>query len=1279
MAIRRQPKRSVLTGTRQSAGSRPHAGVRADGSESPVTTEPHRSSRPPARAHTRGSPCSDVLASSRFPARTDTRTGRRRRRCAVLRASAVLLIASWAAISVCGFASPAGAQYFGQNKVPLHDREWRVLQSEHFDLHFYPEEREAAFEALQLAERAYARLSRILGHEFEERIPLLLYASPTEFRETRATAGLIGEGTGGLTEFMKRRVVVPFTGSYAALDHVLTHELVHAFQIDILSRGMLGGTMSQVSWTPPLWVIEGMAEYLSTPGLDVNTDMWMRDAVVSGTLISLEQLNRVGDIRVYRFGQSVLAHVGEHFGDEAIGQWFRSMARRRSLERGTEESIGLTLERLSEEWVDAQRRRYMPDMLALERPQDTGRRLSDHEESLASLYIAPAVSPDGGEVVYISNQTLYTDLYLASALDGSRTERLIRGQRSESFETFRFVDAAFDWAPGGDRIALVTKIDGREQLVVFDVRTKEVVRGLEFDLDEMLYPAFSPDGEELVFTGLVEAHSNLYVTRLDGAGLRALTDDRWAAFQPAWSPDGRRIAYVTDRDYCSAGCGPGRSPWKIALLDLETGRVEVLPGQMGKSINPQWFPDGRHLLYISDRTGVSNLFVRDLETHTDYQVTDMVSGVSGITATSAAMSLSDDGHRVVFSVYQQNGWNLYAIREPLGLIDEREPWVPPDPPEVEGPPPIAAVDCAPPGGCLTAPPPDGAAATDRTAAQGAVPGEASQWDGGPQDRRLQDGGPQDEGLQDGRPRDGGPQDRRPRDEDTTQRSPASDLLAAVEAPAVDSTRALSPAPGATERDGIPSSPSASHDDSLGSALIASHDDSPGSALIASNDDSSGSASIAGDDSSGSASIAGDDSSDSASIAGDDSSDSADTFGVSTSPERGVEDEESDVTVIPGPRQPPPEIDLAEVYAETSAYPESLDYEERPYRPRLSVDFASAGGLYATGYGLQAQSAILFSDMLGDRNLIVAADVNGSLEDGNYLIGYANLGTRPAFGVQLYQYWTGYGYSILPGYVEDYERRFLRGIGFSWIRPSSRFRRMELSLDLVQEKRYSYRYVGSSYWNPLDYVWEEKISEDYYARPEVAWVFDSAVWGPTGPLSGRRTRVSAYANLGQRNAHGAAFDHRRYFNLRQRYAFVVRTVLAGEWGPDRRPIAFGGPYSLRGYTDRPLAGQQIGFVNLEFRFPFIEGLYIAFPGPLLFGGIRGAFFFDIGAAWDTAREFRAVHCVDGSCTFDDLKAACGFRASMNLGLAILRWDLVRRSDLTRWDGKAFGELSIGWEF
>ena len=124
----------------------------------------------------------------------------------------------------------ASAQYFGQNRVMYGKFEFEIIHTEHFDVYFYPVERSASYDAARMAERSYGRLSTLLNHRFIERKPIILYASPSDFQQTNALGGDIGEATGGVTDFMKHRAIMPFTGAYRDFDHVLMHEMVHQWQ-----------------------------------------------------------------------------------------------------------------------------------------------------------------------------------------------------------------------------------------------------------------------------------------------------------------------------------------------------------------------------------------------------------------------------------------------------------------------------------------------------------------------------------------------------------------------------------------------------------------------------------------------------------------------------------------------------------------------------------------------------------------------------------------------------------------------------------------------------------------------------------------------------------------------------------------------------------------------------------------------------------------------------------------------------------------------------------------
>ncbi len=568
--------------------------------------------------------------------------------------------------------SPAAGQYFGKNKVQYDEFDWSIIETEHFHVYFYPSEEEAARDAARMAERAYAKLSKILDHEVKQPIPLILYASHTDFQQTNALSGLIDEGTGGVTEYLKRRVILPFTGSYGELDHVLTHEIVHAFQVDLLfgDRNVLSG---RIGPSPPLWFMEGMAEYLSIGAIDNHTRMWLRDGALEGYLTSLPQLEMTGDIRVYRYGQAIFQFIDERYGAQKIGELLKGVIRRGGFARATQASLGISVEDLSKQWTEEMRKTYLPTIAEYDKAEVYGHRLTDQRNDLSRLNLAPAVSPDGNLMVFVSDRSLFNDIYLASAIDGKTLAKLVSGERSSSFESLRYLQTALSWSPNGKLITLAAKVGGEDAIYLFDVERKEVFRRLTFGLDGILSPSFSPDGSRIVFVGLDGGRSDLFVTDVEGKKLERLTQDRFADRDPHWSGDGRYIAFTTDRGPRTNFRTLEFGEFKIAIYDLETDQIRVLPGQFGKNISPQWSPDGTKIAFVSDRTGISNIFMVDVATAESFQITNVLTGVSGITESSPPISWSRNGKRLIFTCFEQGGWNIYAIKDPLDLLKGREP------------------------------------------------------------------------------------------------------------------------------------------------------------------------------------------------------------------------------------------------------------------------------------------------------------------------------------------------------------------------------------------------------------------------------------------------------------------------------------------------------------------------------------------------------------------------------------------------------------------------------
>ncbi len=571
------------------------------------------------------------------------------------------------------------AQYFGQNKVQYTKFDFRVLETEHFDVYYYEAERQAAYDVARMAERSYARLSRILRHEFRERKPIILYASHSDFQQTNTTPGEVGEGTGGFTDFLKHRNVMPLTGSYADIAHVLQHEMVHQFQYDIWAGGRAGGGLQTlIAVNPPLWFVEGMAEYLSVGPVDPNTAMWLRDAAAEGKLPTIRQLETDPRIFPYRFGQAIVAYIGARWGDEAIGA-ILAASRSGSLEGAFRRVIGLDFVQLGDQWRDATQKAYLP-LLGQQKPaREVATPVLTQERSEGTLHLAPALSPDGTRVAYYSEKDFYfVDLYLADVATGEVIRRLFESTWSSDYETFRFINSAASWSPDGRFLAVAAKRGPRDDILIIDVESNGEERRIEVDLNGVTTPSWSPDGTKLVFTGYDGGLSDLFIVDADGSNLRRLTNDRYADMHPVWSPDGRTLAWATDRgpetDFDLLTFGN----FRIATYDLASGRITLLDRMdTGKNVNPQWAPDGRSLAFLSDRTGVTNVFLYDFEANDVFQITDLFTGAQGITPLSPSISWARGADRLAFVYFEDGDYDVYALDNPRAL--KGAPWQPTEP------------------------------------------------------------------------------------------------------------------------------------------------------------------------------------------------------------------------------------------------------------------------------------------------------------------------------------------------------------------------------------------------------------------------------------------------------------------------------------------------------------------------------------------------------------------------------------------------------------------------
>jgi hypothetical protein len=490
---------------------------------------------------------------------------------------------------------------FSHWKIPATVHHWKLLETERFLIHYPEGLEETAIRAASMAEDAALRYEKLLDYRLTRQIPVFLYASSQDFAQTNILPFPIDESTGGFTDFYRRRVVLPFQGDYAVLRHVLDHEIVHAFQFDLLEGERLGSY--------PLWFMEGMAEYLSS-GWDQSAENFVRDAVLHNRMPDLLALHTEqvdSGYTYYKAGQAVMLFIAERYGVERVGFLLKSWRSRMSFRDACQAAFRISPEELNAEFGRFIRARYAGATKSLPQGKDARlREATNRFEAGTGFQMHPAASPDGEMFAYMTLDGIYPSIVLRK-LPGpgvsvrKQVERrlVLRALRSSDYEELQILTTRLSFTPDGSSIVVAGRRQGLQSILFFNAEDGSLTESYSPPLDLIGFPRVSPDGTAVVFAGQAGPKTDLYLLTRPSGQIRRLTNDAAAETTPSFSPDGSFVYYSTQTDLKS-----GRR--QIFRVHLETGQSQQLTDLPGESDHPELLANGS-LAFISSRNGVPNV------------------------------------------------------------------------------------------------------------------------------------------------------------------------------------------------------------------------------------------------------------------------------------------------------------------------------------------------------------------------------------------------------------------------------------------------------------------------------------------------------------------------------------------------------------------------------------------------------------------------------------------------------------------------------------------------
>lgn len=549
--------------------------------------------------------------------------------------------------------------------------EWYSIETEHFFVHFDKEAERTAKVVAKIAEEVYQPITSLYQYEPGGKIHFIVrdhddYSNGGAFYYDNKV------------EIWATTAKFELRGTHNWLRNVVTHEFTHMIQLqssrkitqripavyfqaigyeDERREDVLRGGPNLVASYPiamtvmPGWFAEGVAQY-QVPGLgydtwDTHRDMILRTATLDNKLLSYNEMgvfgkNSLGNEEVYNHGYAFVSYLADTYGLETLRQTSRNMKGlfRLTLDGALKKATGKGGRELYDDWTSALKSKYAYQTEDIRTHQVAG--VIIEPKGIGNFH--PIWSPDGSRIAYITNKG---NDYM------SQTNLVVRDQKTgKTRNVSGGVHYGIGWSPDGRKIAYANKSARSKggsryyDIYVYDFATKKekrITKSLRAHS-----PNWSPDAKQLVFVVNSDGTENLATVDLATKQVKIITDfeNGEQLYHPEWSPNGKLVLFAksigNDQD--------------LYLLDVDKRKVSTLMNDEADTRDAIFSRDGKTIYFCSDKTGIFNIYSKNLYTDEVIQWTNVIGG-------AFEPSVNADGG-IVFSLFTSDGYKISLLQKP---------------------------------------------------------------------------------------------------------------------------------------------------------------------------------------------------------------------------------------------------------------------------------------------------------------------------------------------------------------------------------------------------------------------------------------------------------------------------------------------------------------------------------------------------------------------------------------------------------------------------------------
>ncbi|MCH2235716.1 MAG: hypothetical protein MK078_15860 [Crocinitomicaceae bacterium] len=524
----------------------------------------------------------------------------------------ICLILIGLVLPVSGFSQfyQGSVQEFGKNRIQYNGFSWKYHHYKRFKIYYSGANQDLASYTAQTMHHYLIEAEAKLDYKFPEQLDVIVYESQSKFRQSNL--GVNNDeysNVAGTGRLLGSKVFVYFEGDHQKFNKSIKSAVYHV----LLKHMFYGGdwkdqVKSTVNSGMPAWIEEGLVNFF--------VEHWNADVESNvKDLVLTRKIDRFNDLtekeKIYA-GHALWNYIAENHGLAMIPNILYVSRITKNIERGFYSLLNMDYTNLSRNYIAFYRARYVKEY---ENQSEADGDQVEIKNKKESVYYGLKISPDGDKIAYVENVLGRYKVKIRNLITGKTTTIYKAESKLERIQDYSY--PTLEWHPSGQALSFFTERKGEVKFCIYSLLDKELSIKVMKQLEKVLSFAYSPDGKKIVFSGVFNGQSDLYLYEVLSNTKKQITNDIYDDLNPQFADENSRVIFASNRKSDTIFKAPNieffDAKSDIFIYDLKQvdrtyKYLERLTNTENEDeSNPYQLENGNYI-FLSEKNGLNNRF-----------------------------------------------------------------------------------------------------------------------------------------------------------------------------------------------------------------------------------------------------------------------------------------------------------------------------------------------------------------------------------------------------------------------------------------------------------------------------------------------------------------------------------------------------------------------------------------------------------------------------------------------------------------------------------------------